>query len=819
MNDTDWSRVSDVLGRALDVPPTDRDAFLEGACRSDDGTVDAALRLEVEALLDASDAADLEDALRSPISSLVEATVVDDVPVGTAVGPWRLTGVLGEGGMGIVYRAERSDGLFEREVALKRLRSGPGRKKLAARLRAERQTLARLEHPGIARLYDGGVSEDGTPYLVLELVEGETITRWASRTKASVEDRIRLFVRVCEAVAYAHARLVVHRDLKPSNVFVLEDGEPRAKLLDFGIAKLLDATDVTQTSGTAMTPAYAAPEQLLGQEVTTATDVYALGVVLYEVLTGERPYDVSGATASEAERIVRETTPPRPSSRTENRALEGDLDTIVLKALAKEPERRYPTAAALADDLERHLSGLPVEARPATMSYRVGRFVRRHRAAAAAVAVALVALVSGLGAALWQAGEARAEATRAEAALAETEGAFGFLEDTILVGNPSEGDADTPISVVLDSAAVRVEDETEPAVAAVIHTSLANVYLGRGLLDQAEHHARRAIELFSDDAQGFRPGSAQHALALALAESGRAAQAIPHHEAAVQRMRDVVAQDTTNEVHTKLLASTLSAMGASLELEDRIEEAEAAFRESLTYSDPEYDLYFSTLNNLALLNTNRGRFQEAAETLDKIVDAFRAKGTNARYELSFALGNQAAVLSELGPEQGPRAMELYQEAIDIATDLLGLEHPGTFSIRINRVGTLRRIGRIEDAQRDGDAVLEDARRVLGDDDFMTAFAQNMVGTTACQSSDPERGLRLLQESQETRVGMLPESHWILSNGESVMGECLLRLGRRAEGERLLRRSYPRLLEALSPVHPRVAEARQRLEDAGLSIPG
>ena len=271
------------------------------------------------------------------------------------------------------------------------------------------------------------MADDGTPYLVMERVEGEPITAWAERTRPGVEARVRLFVRVCEAVAYAHARLVVHRDLKPSNVFVVErDEAPDVKLLDFGIAKLLTPTveggtdgpaDVTLTAGAAMTPAYAAPEQLAGDDVTTATDVYALGVLFYELLAGRRPYDLSGATAAEAERIVRETAPPRPSAVAASGAgrLAGDLDTIVMKALAKEPERRYPTAAALADDLRRHLDGRPVEARPATVGYHASRFLRRHRAAVTAATVAALGLVVGLGAALWQGRAAMEERDRAEA--------------------------------------------------------------------------------------------------------------------------------------------------------------------------------------------------------------------------------------------------------------------------------------------------------------------------------------------------------------------------------------------------------------------
>jgi len=334
------------------------------------------------------------DALTPP-----EAGGLADALVGREVGPWRIVAVLGEGGMGTVYRAHRVDGAYRREVALKMLRPGVPGAAVLRRFLAERDVLARLEHPGIGRLYDAGVDAEGRPFLAMELVRGAPVTGWAEG--ASVEARIEVFVQVCDAVAFAHQNLVVHRDLKPSNLLVTEEGtRPRAVVLDFGIAKLLDAPDAeaTRTGAGPLTPAYAAPEQVRGGAVTTATDVYALGVVLYEVLASRRPYDVAGASPTELERTLA-TRPARPSAvvaeRDRARRLRGDLDTIVLKAMAPEPERRYATASALADDLRRHLAGEPVTARPPTARYRVGRFVRRNRVGVgmAAAAVALLAVV------------------------------------------------------------------------------------------------------------------------------------------------------------------------------------------------------------------------------------------------------------------------------------------------------------------------------------------------------------------------------------------------------------------------------------------
>ena len=420
-------RASALLADALDVAPDERGAWLEAACAGA-----PALRAEVDSLLAAHADAAMDTRLDEPIVLRPPRHTL----LGADVGPWRVTGVLGEGGMGTVYRAERHDGAYDRTVALKMLRAADSRR-LAGRFRDERRTLARLEHAGIARLYDGGVDPDGRPYLAMELVDGVPITAWARGEPVpgvapgpppSVEARLRVFVQACEAVAYAHARLIVHRDLKPSNLLVAAgeaaDALPQVRLLDFGIAKLLDDDDAeaerTRTLLGPLTPAYAAPEQLRGEPVTTATDVYSLGLLLYEVLTGERPYSAAGLSLTELERRL-DAPPPRPSETaapTAARRLRGDLDTVVLQALAPEPERRYASAAALAEDLRRHLAGLPVSARAPTAGYRLLSFARRHRAGVAAGAVALLALVGGAGVALWQAREAAAARDRAEARFA-----------------------------------------------------------------------------------------------------------------------------------------------------------------------------------------------------------------------------------------------------------------------------------------------------------------------------------------------------------------------------------------------------------------
>ncbi len=387
-----WRRIEALFQAAVELPPEARAAYLAGACGDDLG-----LRAEVDSLLRA-DAATAADSLGAAIRAEARYLADPGGRIGTRIGPYRIDREIGRGGMGTVFLAVRDDLEFEQRVALKLLRRGLETTEAVARFRDERQLLAALEHPGIVRLLDGGSAGDGLPYLVMEYVEGEPITDYCESHHLSIRARLELFGQVCAAVQFAHQRLVVHRDLKPSNILVGADGVP--KLLDFGIAKLLGSEAGTREARTRtgmhlFTPEYGSPEQARAESITVATDVYSLGAVLYELLCGERAHRLSGGDVVETLRVICEREPPRPSTvaaPARRRALAGDLDNIVLKALQKEPARRYASVEQLAEDVRRHLDGRPVLARAGTWSYRASKFVRRRRvpiAIAAAVATAL----------------------------------------------------------------------------------------------------------------------------------------------------------------------------------------------------------------------------------------------------------------------------------------------------------------------------------------------------------------------------------------------------------------------------------------------
>lgn len=431
-----------IFSDALALPPEARATFLDAACGGD-----LVLRAEIVSLLCAHPVAGeffgQEPSLAASAEVLAEWS---GTSIGADIGPYRITRPIATGGMGSVFLAERTDEAFRKQVAIKLIRPDLWGTEAVQRFRTERQVLAELEHPGIARLLDGGSTAAGVPYFVMEYVDGVPITRYCSERGLDVVARLELFIDVCEAVRYAHQNLVIHRDLKPSNILV--DGSGSVKLLDFGIAKVIgnalvgESLDQTRTSSHAFTPRYASPEQAAGRRMTTATDIYSLGVILYELLTEHFPYDLEGKTLAEATETITSASPARPSRRAAPevaRRLTGDLDMIVLKALSKEPERRYPTVEEFAADIRRHQDGLPVHARPDTPAYRVSKFISRNQVLVGGTASTLVVLIAALGMTLRAYREARTSQHEAEAQVYIS--SLVAAEASLLADNVAEAEA------------------------------------------------------------------------------------------------------------------------------------------------------------------------------------------------------------------------------------------------------------------------------------------------------------------------------------------------------------------------------------------
>jgi len=800
----------------------------------------------------------LEEEVASVISDRLDATLV-----GRQLGQWQVVEVLHHGGMGTVYRAARTGTDFRQSAALKVIRLGHESPELVRRFTVERQVLARLEHPNIARLLDGGTTADGLPYLVMEFVPGEPVDAWCDRVNPSVDQVLELFEGVARAVHFAHQNLVIHRDIKPSNILVTPEGVP--KLLDFGIAKLLEATDeglgAAPTQLRMMTPAYSSPEQFQGGAVGTTTDVYSLGILLYRLLARELPYQVRPShTAREAERLICETMPGPPSERLDpsdrrRRRLRGDLDTIVLKALRKEPERRYGSVLSMVEDVERFRAGLPVSARPDTLAYRAGRFAARNWLGLSATAAVFVALAMGLGTATWQAGEAsrQRDVARAEAAAAAS--AVEFLKTILWSGNPwEEGEPVQTVTDVLRSAEEQVGDllVDEPSARGYILAALAEVATGRGELERALRFSEEAMAVLESDlsVEDARAPVILRTRAFALHEAGRseeareaAVRAVERYEAQLGRFYSVSdasgsgagyspspegSAGRTPEHAVALavaapsggwrgFAEALSQLGTiELDLGQAVV-AEQYLRRAVLVHDAHHREAPRALavvyNNLAgsLLLQPEARLDEAAQAYGEAVRLAREVGASAP-ALGTLLSNQANVLWDLGRIEASEAA--YLEARTLLVGSLGNEHPSTL-FSLTSMGSLyESLGRLEEAEAVLRPLHEAAAASLPADHPATAYVRNVFGLVLCKQGGaraPE-GLAMARSSLEARRATLPAGHWALASGASVEGYCLFRTGDPGAALPLLAAAYEVLREERGEAQELTVRARGWLEE-------
>ncbi|HXX63364.1 MAG TPA: serine/threonine-protein kinase [Bacteroidota bacterium] len=511
MNQALWHRVREVFGEAYRIPAANRAAFLDKTCGAD-----AELRGEVASLLAALDQA---DAVFQPLPQSLVSSAASEIPagrrIGSQIGSYRIVRLIASGGMGEVYEAARDDGKFQRRVAIKFVRSFLSQEQMIRRFDAERSLLASLQHPNIAQLIDAGSTDEGTPYLIMEFVDGERIDEYCDARQLSIAERLRIFQVVCGAVRFAHQHLVVHRDIKAGNILVDAGGIP--KLLDFGIAKLLTEEaaprERTLTGLGFMTPDYASPEQLRGEQATTISDVYSLGMLLYKLLTGRRPYDFRSSHPFDISQAILDSEPTRPSGKPVavtvagatpekvRKTLSGDIDAIVLMALRKEPEYRYQSVQDLSDDIGRFLANRPVFARKGEARHRAAKFIRRHRSASIATLLVCLALIGGVSGVLWQTKQAEHERDIAQIEAQKAKRINGFLRQMISESdknwyNHGQGPDATAIQI-LDAAADRLENELqeEPAVKAELHMTIGNTYLALGKVEQARHHFSSALQL------------------------------------------------------------------------------------------------------------------------------------------------------------------------------------------------------------------------------------------------------------------------------------------------------------------------------------
>jgi len=682
MASSQWSRATALLNAMLEADPDDPDAWLDDRCGDE-----PALRAEVWSLWRAYQEGPLSGDMRGAdwldASGAVPASVTEGLDpaleAGTRVGAYRVTGEIGVGGMSVVYRAERADGDYDRTVAIKLLQRRLHADDAEARFRAERQVLASLDHPNIARLLDGGVTEGGRPYLVMEYIDGVPLTQYAEAHALDLDARLDLLLQVADAVQAAHGSLVVHRDLKPSNVLVTEaDGPPTVKLLDFGIAKLLDDSlpvtrPETRTGHPLMTPSYAAPEQVRGGEITVATDVYQLGVLAYELLAGARPFDTEGKRLTEIERLIVETDPARPSRATTPeavpaRALREDLDTIVLQALRKGPGRRYRSVEALAADLRRHRRREPIHARTATLSYRTRKFVQRHRWGLGTTVGVVLLMAAALVAVLHEREQARREARTAEQVSA-------FLVDLFEASDPNESQGDTLTArTLLRRGRDRLSElDDEPIVQAEMMHVLGQTHRRRAQYDEAQALLRRALALRSSVHGDTHPATLESLSALALLHRDRG-----HFPAADSLLQTVirVRRALRGGTHPSVVEA-LMYRGFVQRRRGDLPGAARSLREALDAKRAragEPDLLTAELlfNQAAVLREQR-RLAAALPLQRRSLDLVRQFTDGPHPGVVANLGNLALLRNEQGHPAA--ADSLYRAAIEQATALYGPEHP------------------------------------------------------------------------------------------------------------------------------------------------
>ena len=843
-------RVFDLVAEAGALEPEQRTAFLAQACLGADG-----LRAEVESLLGFQTKA--PQFLASPAFErgveLLGFSADDDLKPGDTLGDYRVVSLLGSGGMGEVYLAD--DAVHGRQVALKLIGQGRAEEVRGRHFRHERKVLATLNHPHIARLYGSGVTDKGQAYLVMEYVEGERLDRYCQEHALDVGERLASFRKVCAAVSYAHQNLVVHRDLKPANIRVTPEGEP--KLLDFGIAKLLDPEgtlprlDPTATMQGAMTPEYASPEQIKGEPITTASDVYSLGVVLFELLTGQRPFaHLKTRRPDELARAICEEEPPRPSTVATHaapttttgtvpggqvpatrpsatrlrRRLEGDLDNIVAKALRKEPGRRYPSVLALSEDIRRHCEGLPVTTRKDTLGYRAGKFIRRNKVGVTAAAMVVLALITGLVTAIWQAQLARQERDRAQAALVQAkiaqkqaERIDDFLQGLLASADPVKLGKDVRMVQVIDAAAKNLDRDlaNEPEVLIRAHQTLALTYQNLGLFEPAEqqHRAALAVVRHSQGTESPAAADAETTLAIILSNRGQAveAESLLRHALSVQRAQ---AQPDRGP-----LGKTLTFLGIVIALQpDHFAEAEACEIEALGYArdlygehDPKYLRTLGRYGNVTLAGHNYAK----AEGIYRQILALQDQLATAAGDALITQWNLCLCLSN---------MEKW-DALDVAVQRFETDSRrlvGENSVQFG-VATLFRGGREFGRGEYGAAVLT-LSKALGP--LSASYPPDYLGVVGCQAqlglcltrddraAEGEQWLRTAYDhgGKVDRAGF---DHSI-GNLETALGECLLAQKSYAEAEPLLLTGHDDLEKRLGAQHRLTIEATHRLHDLYLA---
>ena len=775
-----WRQVEELFHAALDRSDADRHTYI--AART---AHDASLAAEVAALVTA----------HTKTHRLLDSPAVTDLPHGMRLGPYALERVLGSGGMATVYLARRADRQFDKQVAVKLVNRGLTAEITGDRFQTERQILARLEHPHIARLLDAGVSEYGQPYVVMEWVDGVALDEWVAQECPPIERRLDMWLDIAAAVSYAHRNLVIHRDLKPSNVLVARDGV--AKLVDFGIAKLISdsdpAGDATRT--THFTPLYASPEQILGQPVTTATDVHGLGLLLYQLVTDAHPFRRAGQSAHEQAQAALTVEPAIPAG------TPADLAAILRMSLRKEPERRYATAAEFAEDLRRYRQRLPVIAQPETVGYRARTFIKRHRVAVAAAAIVLTSLVSLTSFAFWQAHLARQQRARAEETAEYVTGFLGLGQSEWTLRDRGAG---LRVAELADLMSERLDRTTpQPETEAEIRYVLGAAYFQMGQAAKGERHLARALELFA----GLVPPDNPRRLGADVLASA--------YDNAMGRFADAERKALDVEARwTNPPPSALAGIGENLSIAQfrlgKTDAAERTLRRAITSIEQALgtnDRHIGLLTgNLALVNLERGEYRQAAQQLERSVAISRAGTTGTSVSLGWALVNLAVTYRFLG--ETDRVFHVATEAHERMREALG---DGHFSL----VHSMTLLAYVKALRGESDAEMlarqaVDVQAQLPADNYERAVGLTFLGFVLMHEGKLPEAERALEEALRLRRKHFKAPNWRIAETAGWLGEVRALRGDRRGAVPLLQESLQTFTALYGVDNPRTRDAQQRL---------
>ncbi len=828
-----WRQIEALFEIVSEMTPEERDTFLSDKCSEDE-----ILRRQVESLIISAQIADTS--IQSAIREAAELAVTLDhsFPPGSQIGQYRILRELGRGGMGSVFLGIRADEEYKKQVAIKLVKSGAMTQEAFRRFRHERQILANLDHPNIAHLLDGGTTEDGIPYVVMEYVEGEPIDVYADRNHLTIQERLLLFRKVISAVQYAHQNLIVHRDIKPANILVTNEGEP--KLLDFGIAKLtrpdetFSSQALTRADVRLMTPEYASPEQVRGESITTACDIYSLGVVLYELLTGRRPYEIKDFNPQEIERVICESDPDKPSTvvtrRTTNketsesdpeslsklrkttpvklrRRLHGDLDNIVLMAMRKEPHRRYVSAEQMSEDIRRYLEGLPVIARSPTVRYRVQKFIRRH---AAGVATTLLVLLIITGLVAFYTRQLSIERDRARLEAEKANQVSKYLIELFQVSDPGESKGRTITArELLERGAARVEKElsNEPKVQAKMMNVIGDVYKSLGMYDNARPLLEKALKIRLKIYGTDHPDVIEslNSVAYLEYEQGNYEQAEKLTRQVLESRRKLFGERNVD------VALSMNDLGWLLFEKGKFKAAEALHRQALSIRQdllgPNSIEAAESLNNLGAVLYEKGEY-DAAEKLDREAISIRIKNLGKNHPLvAYTMNNLAIVLDT--KEEYDAAEKMYHEVQQIEHTLYGEEHPSAVTTMVNLSRVLRRKGDLDSAE----ALLRKAlvldRKLRGENHPYVAYDLTSLAGVLSEKRDFKEAEPLFREALAIYRSQ-PASDISIATTLYGLGSMLCDKENPAQAEPFLREALSIWRKMLPEGHLRIADAESAL---------